>query len=395
MSQSRPALLVKAAFVLLGLAASLAAQQPPESDPVVLMRADTQRRADWATEWLNSEDPLRVAWGAWLARRDHQTALAPLLNEKVKEYQLAGNFAPQGLEHDRHDALLAVLDALIGLDAAVPVSEAHRLYPEFPAQSLILLVRSRNAQPALLDIFQNAKGNWYWLAAGNVLARSRTPGFASILLSKFAQHLAVSVVNQGMVGGGSAGGGSECGNLAAPPKPGWPLVGEYQITQFPERMPAPTATLLASGETAVYYLRVESGRYSRYGYSPDDDPGSCDDGNRDEYRAQYLTRLMRFSFPRITLAAYPPEVTIVWDGATAYKQQLIAEVEKQRTEFRRAVTVLQESEHALTTAEAATLKLRLEIVIHDWRADRSAPLPTVLEDDGTVAVRTAFTKPLY
>jgi hypothetical protein len=36
-----------------------------------------------------------------------------------------------------NDALLSVLDALIGMGAAVPTGEARKLYPEFPAQSLI------------------------------------------------------------------------------------------------------------------------------------------------------------------------------------------------------------------------------------------------------------------
>ena len=48
----------------------------------------------------------------------------------------------------------------------------------------------------------------------------------------------------------------------------------------------------------------------------------------------------------------------------------------------------------LTPAEAAT-KTSAEIVIRDERADRSTPLLAVLENDGTVAARTVFTKPLY
>jgi hypothetical protein len=35
--------------------------------------------------------------------------------------------------------LLTVLDALIGLGATVQAKEAHKLYPEFAAQSVILL----------------------------------------------------------------------------------------------------------------------------------------------------------------------------------------------------------------------------------------------------------------
>jgi|SRR5580704_14726463 hypothetical protein len=390
MSQRWHALLVKAACVFVGLGASLTAQQPPDSDPVLLLRADAERRADWATEWLRSEDPLRVAWGAWLARQDHQTALIPLLIEKVGEYQPTDESRSQTVERDRHDALLVVLDALIGLGAAVPVQEARKLYPEFAAQSLILLVRSQtDAQSALLNIFQNARANWNWLAAGNVLVKTRPPGFASLLLSRFTQHITVSVFDPGH-GGGGAGGGSECGFSLRAPKARWPSVGLYLLTQFPERMPGLTATFLVGGDTTVYYWRVEPGNYD----NPPDAPGSCDDGDRDRYRAQYLTRLMESSFPRMSMDPYP-QITIVWKDEADYRQRLLATVEEQRTEFRRAVASLQHSGQVLTPAESATLKLRLEIVIRDERADRSPPLPAVLENDGTVSVRSTFTKPLY
>ena len=390
MSQRWHALLVKAACVFVGLGASLTAQQPPDSDPVLLLRADAERRADWATEWLRSDDPLRVAWGAWLARQDHQTALIPLLIEKVGEYQPTDESRSQTVERDRHDALLVVLDALIGLGAAVPVQEARKLYPEFAAQSLIPLVRSQtDAQSALLNIFQNARANWNWLAAGNVLVKTRPPGFASLLLSRFTQHITVSVFDPGH-GGGGAGGGSECGFSLRAPKARWPSVGLYLLTQFPERMPGLTATFLVGGDTTVYYWRVEPGNYD----NPPDAPGSCDDGDRDRYRAQYLTRLMESSFPRMSMDPYP-QITIVWKDEADYRQRLLATVEEQRTEFRRAVASLQHSGQVLTPAESATLKPRLEIVVRDERADRSTPLPAVLENDGTVAVRPAFTKPLY
>src|SRR5271165_6830756 len=166
MSRCRHASLVKAAWVFFALAASLTAQQPPGSDPVLLLHADAQQRADWATEWLRSEEPLRVAWGAWLARQENQTALIPLLIGKVREYQPTGESSSQTVERDRHDVLLVVLDALIRLGATVPVEEARKLYPEFAAQSIILLVRSPDdAQSALLDIFHDARATWTWLAA--------------------------------------------------------------------------------------------------------------------------------------------------------------------------------------------------------------------------------------
>jgi len=388
MSQRKYSLLVKAVCVVVGLTASLTAQQPPETDPVLILRADAQRRADWATEWLRSEDPLRIAWGAWLARQDHQTALIPLLIEKVKQYQPVEEFSSQTAERDRHDALLAVLDALIELGAIVPVNEAHRLYPEFAAQSLILLVRSQtDAHSALFEIFHKARMNRNWLAVGNVLVKRLPPGFAALLLARFTQHMTVLVFDPHS-GGDFASGGGECGFSPGVPKARWPSVGVYVLTQFPERLGL-TATFLVGGDTAVYYWRVEPG-YD----NPPDAPSVCDDGNRDQYRAQYLNRLVQSSYPRINLESYP-KITISWEGETDYRGRLLAAVEDQRVDFRRAVALLQQSGEVLTPTEAAALKPRLEIVVLDERTDRSTPLPPALENETGVAVRTSFTNPLY
>jgi hypothetical protein len=292
--------LVKASCISLALAASLLAQHQPETDPASLVRADTSHRAQWATEWLHSDEPLRVAWGAWLAKQDRLTSLIPLLNEKVAEYQPALEFSRE-TERDRHDALLSVLDALIGLGATVPAGEARKLYPEFPAQSLLFLVHSPQPDDsALLDIARIAKANWNWLAAGNVLVKSGTPGFAALLLARFTQHLTIRVVDAG-IGGYSAGGGSECGFSMRAPKASWPAVGLYILTQFPERLPGVQAIFLVGGDTPVYYSRVEPGNYD----NPGDAPGFCDDGNRDQYRAQYLVRLLANSSPQIKLDPYP------------------------------------------------------------------------------------------
>jgi hypothetical protein len=369
------------------------AQEPPENAPAALMRADAQQRADWAREWLHSEDPSRVAWGAWLARQDYQKALAPLLIEKIAQYQPAETDAgclPQP-ERDRHDALLAVLDAVIELDATVPVDDARKLYPEFAAQSLILLVRSReNTDSALLDIARNAKANWNWLAAGNVLVKKPTQGFAALLLSRFTQHVAVSVISPRYLTGGSAGGiSSECGYSARPPKPGWPAVGMYWLTSDPERIPSLTATFLVGGNTPVYYWRKVSGNY---GNRPDL-AGACHEGNRDQYRAEYLNKL-QFPFQAMTLDSHP-HIIIEWKGRASYRQELIAAVKERREAFRRVVASLQGSGNVLTQAEAEALKPRLEIVIRDERDDRSVALPSILENDETITVRTAFTQPLY
>jgi len=387
MEQGGHAWFFKLFLVVFVLSAALTGQEPIKDNPELVVRADAERRTEWATAWLHSEDPPRVAWGAWIAKQDHVTALSPLLVGEVERYQPADSSLSQTGDHERHDALLMVLDALIALGTVVPAKEARKLYPEFAAQSVILLLRSRDrAQPELLSIFQNALANRTWLAAGNVLIKNRPRGFAWLLLSRFTQHITVSVFDQGRMGGVGAGGG-ECDFSLRVPKAGWPPVGLYRLTQFPDRIPSLTAALLVQGETPVYYWRAELGNYD----NPPDGSGSCDDGDRDEYRAQYLNELMGSS--DIRLNPYPREM-ISWNGDAHYQQQVLAIVSQQRAKFRQAGAALQHSEQVLTETEAATLQPCLEIMIHDYRSNQSSPLPHISDRDVSVLVRTTFSQPL-
>jgi hypothetical protein len=382
------AFLFQAVVFLASLAISLNAQQSPATNPATLLRAQTQQRATWSKEWLDSNDQVYVAWGAWLARQDHRSTLIPQLIQKVREYRPLGESGSQIGERDRHDALLMVLDSLIALDAHLAAEDARRLYPEFAAQSVILLSRSSDdPQPALLDIFGIAKANWTWLAAGNILYKNRQPGFVELLLGRFTQHMAVSITDPG-VGSGSGGGGSECSLGLGPPKSGWPPVGLYQLTQFPERIPDATVTFLVGGQTPVYFQRTEPGAYD----NPPEGPGYCYDGDRDQYRADYLNKLVDLCYPQINLSPYP-QVVIVWDGEADYKQQLMSAIDEQRTLYRRMIACLRENSRVLSPALAASFAPRLEVVIRDERSDRR-PLPKVLQDDREIPIRAAFSKPL-
>jgi hypothetical protein len=120
------------------------------------------------------------------------------------------------------------------------------------------------------------------------------------------------------------------------PKRGWPPVGLYQLTQYPDRIPWLSATFLVGGETPVYYWRAEPGNYD----NPTDAWGACNDGNRDEYRAQYLTKLLSASFPRITLNAYPRTI-LEWHDDARFQRDISATVEKQMAELREAFASLQ------------------------------------------------------
>ncbi|MCU1284154.1 MAG: hypothetical protein JWO13_504 [Acidobacteriales bacterium] len=360
----------------------LAAQQTAQVDPSAIVHADSEQRALWAAEWVNSQDPVRLAWGAWLARRDTQRTLLPELVRKLSEYSPQD---PSVLDRDRHDAMLAVLDAIIEMQAAVSTEDARKLYPEFPAQAVILLVRSPHSQSALLQIFNEAKANWTWLAAGNVLAKSRPPGFAALLMGSFTQHLTISVFDHGM--GGGIGGASSCCGGGSLPKSGWPQVGLYYLTQFPERMGLPV-TFLVGGKTPVYFGRLEHGNYD----NPSDIPDACNDGNRDDYRAEYLNQFLQSPSQSINLSAYPT-TSIAWRSEAMFKSDLIAAVKDEQAKFLRVTSLLREK-GLLTSAEAEGLQPKIEVVIQDYRNNRTAPIPTFTDNENALAVKSAFTKPL-
>ncbi len=194
---------------------------------------------------------------------------------------------------------------------------------------MILLIRSPEVVTStLLKLFANANANWNWLAAGNALLKKRPLGFVELLLQKFTQHIDVFVMERGF-GSGSGGGGSECGFSLRGPKTGWPPVGLYQLTQFPERIPWLETQFLIGGETPVYYWRAEPGNYD----NPPDTPGHCDQGDRDKYRAQYLNKLQEGSFPRVMLEAYL-RIGIEWHGNVIYRKELNAAVEEKVADFR-------------------------------------------------------------
>ena len=72
-------------------ASSNHAQQSSESDVDTLLRADASQRAMWASTWLHSGDPRKVAWGAWLVRADHLKSLIPVLVQLVIDYKSPGD----------------------------------------------------------------------------------------------------------------------------------------------------------------------------------------------------------------------------------------------------------------------------------------------------------------
>jgi hypothetical protein len=365
----RTASIFRLAVCAIVTTSAVAAQQPQApTDPSAVLGMQQNQTAQFAATWLHSGDPRLQAWGAYVILRDHHEFLVPDLVTLARDYEATPWPVAAG-RGDQHDAMIAILDTLIQLYGGLGPSDAARLYPEFPAQSLILLSRSgKSANGFLLDIFRKEKlQRLEWLTAGNLLAADRVPGFAEAVLGKMTVHIRARVVtfdipDVGHGEGGSCGGGAEG-------KSDWPTVGNYALAQK-----GTGATLLADGDDPTYYRRTVSGLYDQM---RDNCCGSCiaDPLLMDLYREHYLARML------FVPLNHPPvrasfDKNIVWKDGETFLASLRTIVRQQKSALADVATKLTKA-NLMTAEEEASVKPQIEITIVDDRESKRSKLPRV------------------
>jgi hypothetical protein len=93
----------------------------PASDPSNLTSAPTDAQI---REWLQSDDPRLVAWGAHAILEQKRREHVPELIQKIKRWEQAH---PQSEWDSAHlDALLAMLDAVVQLDGRMPPDDIQQ-----------------------------------------------------------------------------------------------------------------------------------------------------------------------------------------------------------------------------------------------------------------------------
>ncbi len=341
------------------------AQQLPRAplDPADMIEKQRQDSAVLAGEWMQSPDARTRAWGSFFVLRDRLTARIPDLLLLAQNYNVTGEPASLA-ETDNHDAMLAVLDSLIQMQAGVPFDTAIRLYPEFPAQAMILIANSRSEDmSALLPIFQTAENRGAWLTAGNLLVDRRAPGFAAAVFSGMAVH-AYIYVTDGLSVGISSGGGFG-GSLFSEPRAGWPEIGNYVLSACG----ATQSMILADGVHPAYYQRVVNNLY----HSESDSP--CINTDLDKIRADYLATLLSSGPDHVPV---PSQVTrsITWTNGEGYLSELTQFIADQQTLFASAARRLA-SAGLMTESEASSSRPALEITVADIRQAKLPPLPNL------------------
>lgn len=367
----------RVAFVLVCLGVSAYGQQTPQT-PADIVAKQREEAGSLAGEWLQSPEARTRAWGAYLVLRDRLTERVPDLLALLQDYQVNESAATLS-EVDGHDAMLAVLDALIQMRADVPVETAAKLYPEFRAQSMILLARANgDATEPLLRIFRTEQTfDGEWAAAGNLLATRRPSGLAAVVLSGLTVRANILVTTNGAMG---MGGSFVCGGGIDEPgsHPNWPEVGTYSMSACDRE----NGVVLAPGTHPAFYIRSVNSQYHAeltYRCSKKD--------ARDEIRADYLATLLysEVGFRPIQSHVSHP---IRWTSGANYLSELQGFIEEQQNLYRQVQQRLIAAQ-LLTESEAKSSKPILELTIFDARDSKTTPLPTLPEPGENIAIKSA------
>ena len=142
---------------------------------------------------LLASGPRDVAWAADAIVRQNRQEMIPNLAAQIASYR--GELVPdRGSVPPEAAAMEAVADALIRLQATLPAGTVMHLYPQFPAQTIILLSRASDNTNPLMEIFQMTTSRDLWLAAGNLLTLHPTPEFVRSLLGGVVASFTFHVV---------------------------------------------------------------------------------------------------------------------------------------------------------------------------------------------------------
>lgn len=354
-----------------------------QSDPAQILQSLDQQSEEFSAQWLASPDPRLRAWGAYEVLRDRQTNQLPTLLSLIASYNPVSG-EPTKIERDPHDAMLAILDAAIQLNAEVPAADAAKLYPEFPAQSMILLSNAKEgASRYLLAIFQDkATRQVDWLAAGDLLARGQSREFVSALLGSMVVHASISVTlpNQRERFTGTATQGDRTYEIPKP-KPGWPEAGSYVMAGC-STAPPQGGVVLATGIDSVFYYRRVDSNYDTQDYSH-----FCPSIDFQRLRQHLLDDMTQQAPQNSLLPAFEYE-RISWRNADDYRARITRFVVREQTAVRRVVALFQ-CYGVLEPNESLTGP-KIEISISDTRPKGSPPLPPLPASSKNVSV--SYTK---
>jgi hypothetical protein len=315
---------------------------------------------------LRSDSAAEVAWGAYLAGRQGCRDVVPLLLESLRPSpKRTGDLAT----HTTH----AILDALVRLDARVPADLlAGHLVGRSAVPTLILLSRdpARN-RVVLLAYFDRWAVNrkhveLETLAAGNLLASLKAPGFAARILKWVSMRLLLYVREPGAFHGRGdrrdlrAGSGDTRISVPA----GFPPFAEYRLESGPG---SDGARLVAEGVRPIWYARRERAeRHYISGRSLESVPGS-------RVCREWIATMLGCDAKSLGIPARDA-YSHDWNSAQDYLRWATDRRDRLLSRYWKVVSRLI-ARGALTVEEARGLEPDLRVEVRDRRKAPEVPLP--------------------
>lgn len=189
--------------------------------------------------WLKSKDPRLIAWGAYFARDNNDTAALDLAAQLVKASLTQGG--PDLLSPDgpHVEALSEILDALIQRRVLLSANLLGYVSRSHPIQTIILLSLLPPAEQTgnLMQWYRGARPAGYDhldRVSAMLLSKSPPPGFAANILGDSEERLIVNIVPKSDRGVGIPGGsvsGACIDFVTNPPPAKWPEVFSYHLTE--------------------------------------------------------------------------------------------------------------------------------------------------------------------
>lgn len=311
-----------------------------------------------AAERLRSASLTEKAWGAHFA--------APCRLSGLEAELAAVHFEPTDSPQataEKRSLVQALLDALIQTQALVSPALLARFRPQWPAETLILLVRNAGAaEEALRALALLEPPDAEWVAVNNVLVARRASGVAAQLLNGLELTHQITVFDPGPPPGsaGAVFGGLTASSLSV--APGFPPTGFYRLVLAEDD---PDGALLAEGAQPVFFERKTEGTWP-----PSANPYFI---SRRDFRLEYLAVLSGLPAGRVR-GAVRPETLIEWRDFADFQVRTSRALAAQPAAVREVLQALVDS-GALSAEQAAGLRLRIAVRLDDRRGDRTPALP--------------------
>jgi hypothetical protein len=318
--------------------------------------------ADSVKKMMASESCAVRAWGAYLTARHEVTEVLPAVISLLDPL-------PEGAPDEALFVQYAALDALIRMQADVPARKLLAMPSRFQTEAYLLLSnKPESNQEDLIRLIRRPRtSSACWKAVCNLLVPLKTPGLAAYLLDKLSLRLSVSVMEPGIVGGGSGGkfgiGFADC-RFSVPA--GFPPITHYYLKESY----GPKSRLAPAGRQPVWCERlvVQPGSTEGFGFT-------THKHDNNDILLGYLAGLVGVSVDDLP---FTPEQnhTLLWNESIDFSKEIDLLRDNMRGEFKQFLERLQ-ALNLLTGAEAGALHPEVHVDVHDCRTDKSKPLPAI------------------